>query len=835
MTRPGGDFEYTDDSVQAHLSVDVPNESLAAIAQIAEKTAEMRTHMEAAARAQGDFAEYLRTLPQLLEQTAAAGERFAESVIVRPGADVAGSAHDPFGRGYRPGEGPVVSAAEASREQDRIQRDRERAAAAAPAPTEDEIARDLETLEREDPRQAANMRTQRERATAPGRPPAPARPGSNRPRNRPDAPDNSTDNPETPDRETPSTDWAARFQGISGSTQGLVQQVLAETRPGGSPLASAAGIAGIVGSQARTLGPRLNAYADRQQAIVDEIAANPDAAQDQVTRAGHAARLAGLARFAGGNLGTIARGAGLAGAAIGLTQASQNVGEQYQQYKATGLIRGGGAAEGFAFEAGIRMMALNPFLTTEQSRQIMMNALSQGYTGKEFDSMTEFMAENLKDLNISAAESAKIVQQQVIQGGQSMTSLGADLETMRGLSERGYLTFDQLREQATGLANQAIQQGAGGETAMEYGMLSTQLWSDDKLMAPVGEAFGSAALNNAPFRQAIANQLGLQGVPNPMIPAALQEEFTPEQQQQAGLEVIQARLLPLARQYANGTVQQKSIALQTAMNTLRGWGMNLSPQQVADMLRQVGEGELVNNANAASDAIAEEEQAIEDRNERASNPITGLNPGGTGTSFTGEVMRSAKAAPNLIGNTLAVAATGVGDLVEGIGGMFGIGDGNEGFESSRAALKELTTEHENTTARFANSRIQELVSQYGSGSIKVQREGGEEETLDQNNREQIEEVLSGKAQVRTGDSDWMSLEQLQANTNDSLGGGAGGNALGVDINVTAAPELRRYLNFDTTATRTPTQQGADQGRAGVSNNNPAPTEGLPWPIATGGR
>ena len=37
-------------------------------------------------------------------------------------------------------------------------------------------------------------------------------------------------------------------------------------------------------------------------------------------------------------------------------------------------------------------MALNPFITTDQARQIVTQGLSSGYTGKEFDTVTQFMA-----------------------------------------------------------------------------------------------------------------------------------------------------------------------------------------------------------------------------------------------------------------------------------------------------------------------------------------------------------------------------------------------------------------------------------------------------------
>lgn len=859
----GGDFDYTDDSVQARLSVDVPADALGAISQIAERTAEMRTHMEAAARAQGDFVEYLRTLPQLLEQAESAGQRFQDAVIVRPGADISGSPADPFNRGYRPGTGPVVPAAEAAREGQRIQRERDREAGSAPPPTEEDIARDLDTLARTDPRQAANMATQRERATAPGRPPAPARPGSGRPANRPDATSDSEERspeqrPPRPDRSTPDRDWVEEARSRMTQGQGFLNQVLGETRQGANPLATFGFAAATARSAAQSVQRQIQTRTEEYNAaqLADHLA-NGGTEEDFVpTPPPGVLGVAG--RVLPGAAGTVARGAGVAGLAVSAAMATQSVGQQYQQYKNLGLIRGGGAAEGLGYEMGIRTMALNPFLTTEQSRQIIMGALSQGYTGKEFDTVTDFMAENLRQLNVSAAESMKLIQQQGVQGGQSLTSLRNDLETMRGLSETGYLTYDQRREQATGLANQAVGMGASGEQGMNYGMLSTQLFANDQLMAPFGQQFGGAALNNVAFRQAIAGELGLSGVPNQMIPAALQNNYSSEQISSAGFQVINDRLRSYATMYANAAEGpagegQRGVALQGAITTLGAWGMPVSPQQAAQILRQVGEGTWTGVPGQAEQDISQEEQAVEERSSditvpRAVSAIPGLGflggmrlpnielPGGATLLPGGNLGRGVSANTNRLGNAVAVAATGIGDLLEGVGGAFGIGNGNEGWESSRAAMQELTTEYENDTAQYVNPRIQELVSQYGSGALTVQREGGGEERLDQNNQAQMQELAEGRAKLRNGDGgDWMSVDELSAATDAGIGGGSGGNALDVQINVTPAPELRRLLHFDTSGTRTPTQQNADQGRAGSANNSPAATEGLPWPIDNGGR
>lgn len=97
-----------------------------------------------------------------------------------------------------------------------------------------------------------------------------------------------------------------------------------------------------------------------------------------------------------GSLGNIAKTIGKIalpiGAAAGAMALVQSGGEMYQNVENLGQTHNQGFSGGLGFEMGIRSMALNPFITTEQARQITMGALNLGYTGKEFDTVTQFMA-----------------------------------------------------------------------------------------------------------------------------------------------------------------------------------------------------------------------------------------------------------------------------------------------------------------------------------------------------------------------------------------------------------------------------------------------------------
>lgn len=97
-------------------------------------------------------------------------------------------------------------------------------------------------------------------------------------------------------------------------------------------------------------------------------------------------------RGLGGGVGLASRAIPVAGAALAAYQGIQAGGEQIQELASIGNIQGEGAMGGLAFQANVQAMAMNPFINTEQARTIMMTALRDGYTGKEFDTLTDFMA-----------------------------------------------------------------------------------------------------------------------------------------------------------------------------------------------------------------------------------------------------------------------------------------------------------------------------------------------------------------------------------------------------------------------------------------------------------
>jgi hypothetical protein len=858
MTTPREPFQYTEDTVAARVSVDVPNESVASLNQLVAKAQELRTHVEASARAQASFDEYLRQLPQLLDQANQAQGRMEN--VVTPGQNVEGSSADPFSDDFRPSGSRRRSARERGREL------REEGSAPRSA---SEIEEEIRILEREDPRQAANMRAQREgggprRDSAPdsgasSRPGAPPRPGRGRPSNRPDSSDNSSpDAPEQnrPDRnspgEQPQRDWVRELQTRASQGQGFVSQVLNETRMGNSsPLGNAAFAARSLGQAAQGVGDfaqqRVDAQtaAYNQQMLADHIAQG--GTEETFTPHVLPPGAAGLMGRLPGMMGTVGKAAGVLGAGVTLAVASQSVGEQYQQYKNQGMVRGGGFSEGIGYEGQIRALALNPFISTEQSRQLITSALSEGYTGKEFDTVTQFMAENLKNMNMSVAESMKLVNQQMVQGGQSVLGFAKQMSTIKGLSDEGYATFDDRKAIYEATAGQMVQSGTSGDLGGSMGQLAGQIYSDNKLMEGQGQAL-TGSLLSPQGGLAVIRELGLDRatIPGNAVETAEAEGYSAEEITAAGAKGLEKMLLPIAQRWAaardRGDSSMQTTQESIAINVATQFGLQPVPnkQQIRVILEQVLNGEFSGQVGAAQSALTQEEQKVDDRQQSGNILRTGVGniskglmnviPGvGQGLQQLGVDPSHPMDSLNNLGNAGAIAVTGIGDALEGAAGFLGFGDGNEDWESTRAATKEFTTEKDNAAARFSNPRLQNLVTQYGT-SIKVKDEKGNETTLDQNNKEQVAQVLSGNAQIKTSDdAEWTTLGNLEGSQENEQFGGEGGGGANVQIDLTpAAKQLVSAIN--TGSGRTVNQQNADTGRANGQNNNTGSSEGRPWTL-----
>ena len=825
MTIPTGGgtdpFSYGDDVVAARVSVDVPPESAANLDSIIRGVSELRTNMEATARANSSVVDYLREMPTLLSQVGEASGRYQDSVVIGSGGSpnprvplsgrndptAAGASDASLGSGG--GRGGLTAADES-------------------------VIRDFNDLQERDPRQAANMQAQRSqgsRRNAGARPSAPSRPGSGRPRNRPDSPapehdaDPESNGEGSPDdynfvdtrsnqlpgtRDTaPSVDPLARAQRLGTQGQNVLNQVLAETRQGQSGLGNTnAAIRGV-----RTSATAANSFIERR-ALAAHIAEGGTAESFR-----GAAAAGGRMGAVSAGLGTAAKFAGAAGVAYMAVDASQKIGEQYQQYKNQGMIRGGGAQEGMGYEMQIRTMAMNPFINTEQSRKVINTALSEGYTGKEFDTVTKFMSENLKDMNLSVADSVKLLNTNVNEGGQSISQLNTQLNTMKELAGGGYATLQDRQEIYAKVSGQAVEQGASGEQAGDFGTLAGEYLSDNKMLAGIGGDFASSLQSNPNAQRGIrAEYEQTRGIsPQDVVSTALAENGGDSTAVfKAGMEGVQTAFQQrFAPMYANAKSEgDRGRINRQALNFFNQNGFNLGQnvQKAAELAALALKGELVSGVDEAASEIKGVEEEVTDTKNSDFTAATGL--------------RDAKTNAKSLSGMLGTVGSALNDTVGVIGNLFtGNGLGDKGYEDTANRGRQASRDFENTDARYKNTRIQGLVSQYGSDDITVEGGEGIGGDLDQNNKEQMEAIAKGQAKVKIGGGQAMTISEAEAAAKSDANGQGGNTTTRVELDLT--PLAKKFVQGMGNGGRTNTQYNADNGVAGARDASPTPAEQAP--------
>ena len=336
------------------------------------------------------------------------------------------------------------------------------------------------------------------------------------------------DDPQSGGRTAPSGNPGAPDTPASGEGGGKATEGGARVTPDGTP--------GVdPDAEARTLGERVEELGRRFRSDAENTSS--------ALGASDVGDLLGTAQnFLGGEglLGAAPGGAGRAIAA-GATRALPWVGGAYLAYQginslkeqtaeltSLGMEGGGGFHEGVGYQMAIQQMALNPMLTTQQSKQIVMTALSEGYTGKEFDTMTQFMADNMTEMNLSVNDSVKLLRANVEQGGQSVKSLGTQLETLNTTVGKGASGRAEMQETFVNLSQQGVGMGMGGSDAGRFGMVGANLFQEERygrnnmLAGRGGDVLGAMASNQAvqsrlaaehdiPYWE-VADRLGSEGV-----------------------------------------------------------------------------------------------------------------------------------------------------------------------------------------------------------------------------------------------------------------------------------------------------------------------------------
>lgn len=312
--------------------------------------------------------------------------------------------------------------------------------------------------------------------------------------------------------------------------------------------------------------------------------------------------------------GLLAKGAGTIGGlftgAAALNTAIQNVGEMYQGYRNQGLVRGGGAAEGFQQELSARTIALNPFISLEQAREVINATMQSGYSGGAVDTVTEFITKNLVGMNMKVSDSMHLLQKNVEEGGQSIGNLNSNLQEMKTLAKDSNRSLPDAQKLYIQASDFATNVGATGNNIGDFALLFSQLFSTGSgdgttnLLATLGPQMMQAFINDPAIMSKIAAQQGYQ---SQTLEGRQAELLNDPNQNQVLSQVWSTASSSDAEPYLNqlrSGVSEEDVAAKYAKYLTMRYKTNVTPSMARELLRQ--QSENVNPVEDATKAIDEQ-------------------------------------------------------------------------------------------------------------------------------------------------------------------------------------------------------------------------------------
>ena len=185
---------------------------------------------------------------------------------------------------------------------------------------------------------------------------------------------------------------------------------------------------------------------------------------------------------------------------------------------------------GAGMEAQARIMAMNPFITTEQAREVMQKALSSGYRGDQADNVIDMMTGNLRQFGMSYGETMDLVNEHVRKTttgaeefGEGMTSLQETLAGMKGDAAAGGMALPERIAQLQ-KASEVLDPLTGNPKAAEdAARMAGNMYGDEYLNRTMLDR-SMGAMQNPAAQMMMAQQYGLKGVVPGAVPAALADQ-----------------------------------------------------------------------------------------------------------------------------------------------------------------------------------------------------------------------------------------------------------------------------------------------------------------------
>ena len=644
MTTPGGSsgFEYGPDSVAARLSVDVPPEGIQTLHQLAKETENLRTQMEALVRAEGDHIGMVQQMSEIHAQVANSTRGLTEEMSRLSTANNMGSAGQGLGGGIYPtgtfmdpfGQANGVGMARdmAGNDPRGFMNQVAQHGGDTKAVIDQASMQELSQIIQEGLQQGMQdeLRDMGHGGGAGGPRGGGHSGGGGGPGGHGRNPGGHDDDSHSPD---PERDRLSQIQGITNSFQQMGSQFANELGPGGQ------GMGGAMMNVLRMGG-------------------------------GGGSGMLGSLMGAAGRVGP-------AGAALGIglaaNQLMQMGGEKIQGYDNMGMTRGGGVGEGMGQEYAARSLAMNPFISTEQARQVIQGALSSGAQGKSFDKVTDFLSHNLTEMNMTVNESMDLLKSNVHASGEGIESLNASLSGLKENSKTGAKTFDDLKSQFEEFSKTISQAGGGTGTNALSGTLSN-LFPDNETLRDSGanQKLGNAFLGST--QSTAFNALRMQ---NPGL---------------ANMKPIQAMQAIVAQDPGKTSDQILSVLTQNGKDAdsimwqAQALGIQLTEQEAIQYAKEAQKGP---GAGAAANA-------------KRLEPATKVVENGAQKSIMGNLADFGKSAGNL--------AVG---FAKGV-----IGDA-KGSDESFTAANRAAQRMDYDSGRYSNPVLDQLVDQYGAQGIEI--------------------------------------------------------------------------------------------------------------------
>jgi hypothetical protein len=455
-------------------------------------------------------------------------------------------------------------------------------------------------------------------------------------------------------------------------------------------------------------------------------------------------------------------------------------------------------------------MAMNPFLSTEQSRAIIQSALTDGYTGKSFDMATNFMAENLKSMNLDVASSVELLRKNVNEGGQSIVGLAANLGVLKEMSKTGSRSLPELQAGFSATSGTLMQAGFAGPEAERAAMLAAGSMSgeNDQAVKGVPERIVQAMSSDRGMAFMRA-QGGLQ-IPAGVAPGAMPFLMSGEQQHAASLKVVGDWAKRLHAQ-AGSPAQGSPAYAQTLLRfhtVLQSIGVPMSKEEAKNYFNKiVYEGrDPVGEGTQKTDAATQEQASVDER-----SPLSQF--GGGFTSFLASQGNAVTGAVSTIAGSVADAFTGnagnIPDRWKNLAGQ----SGQRGAAADRAA------------SRYSISMLDQIEKLSGPNGMEVLDQNQNAVELDRNNREMMEALSSGKYTWRPKGSQGRGVALTETPQ-----GGDNFRERVTEVQGTLRIEMdpsaeRAGVRVPGTIKLTPHEIRANQGYGDATPNNAAPGEG----------